>query len=134
MITLPQNFAIVSAEREEYGPNQNEVRSAHLRRALTDNLGPGAAIIDARGVFEGRPERSFIVDLGELGDGRFGVVTWIARLWDQHSVLQVWDGAASLKVLESGEVIPLGQWVQDDDAIARGEDRTEVDGSAYVCR
>lgn len=127
-------FCIISAERPQFGPVANGRRTSSLFHRLNER---GFSIVPVEGIWEGQPERSYLVSLpfGDSGDG-YEEILEAARFYGQAAVLYV-DGArrAYLDNPETRTITMIGTWAE----VAAGEANpagmsTLPDGTRFTVR
>lgn len=99
-------FIVMSAELAELSPAENQRRSLALIEWLTRR---GHSFKPVEGCYKGRKESAFIVLVPDRE--REKQIMSLARAYRQESVLYAdANRQAYLRLLESGEEVPIGSW------------------------
>lgn len=96
------SFSVVSAELASLDPFKNITRTQRMRELLQQN---DVAFIEAKGVYQGASEACFVIPAG-----RIGFVMHLAAVFQQESVLTVYDRHAAYQYTDGRETVSLKSW------------------------
>lgn len=124
--STPRTF-IFSAERSDYNPHVNSLRTKFLAQSLESS---GIPFQEAEGCYEGAYERSFVVS----GATHQADVFALAKGFEQDTVLVVaeHDRTAYLADPRTGYHTHLGRFKATGDALPAGDGWTCCDGVYFA--